>query len=654
MFIPSLKQSSEEEDWGSSMIAITTYNLFRKFFFISLVFLSIGNCFRQTSYTSPSAEKGILDLSTYKFNNKGKIVLHGEWEFFWKELYEPLIESGLTPRDQNNPDHYLKLPGVWNNKVVDGEKLDGSGYATLRLQVLLPPTEKDLAIVFPRNFYSVHAIWINGIKREWNGIPGTSPETTNFSEHDLIDHIIIDSRSIDLVVEIANYRGNTRWGGIRSPFYIGNVSTIKTDTILNHFLSFFIFTGILVIGFYHLSFFWNYRKDKLPIYFAFFCITVSIYSLLTSSAWTILFPKMGPNILFRLEFIFEMLLTPACYLFLKYLFPKDFSKSLLVFLFGIVSILFILIISLPMEDVSHFYGYSLYIPLVFGSYILFVVIRAFFLKRKFSGIIMISVTIIFIFMLNDVLHGLINVVFLFPYSFPLGLLFFIALHSHMISVRQAEAYKHAEDLVDLQKKYNQQSKTQAEERSRIARDIHDSIGSEVTALMTYVANKKDSPESAISKMKDQLSGILINIRDIVYLLAEDKKGFDILEGEMLKYIQRLEASNKFKLDFKINPVSEVLGIEKSLNTQRIFLELMTNILRHSKAHHIRIHLTNNKQTVRLSIINDGIPFRWKPSDKTAGSFGLDSISIRCKKMNARVRFFHLNSLNFAILSVPLK
>jgi signal transduction histidine kinase len=654
MSIPNPKQSSEEEDWESFMTAITIYNFFKKSLFITVMLLSLANCFRQTSYTSPSAEYGILDLTEYKFNNKGKVVLHGDWEFYWKQLYEPMLESGMPVRDRNNPEHYLKLPGVWNDKVVDGERLEGSGFATIRLQVIIPPTEKDLAIVFPRNLYSVHAIWINGIKREWNGIPGDSPDTTNFSEHDLLDHIVIDSRTVEIVVEIANFRGNTRWGGIRSPFYIGNVSTIKTDSIIQHFLSFFIFTGILVIGFYHLSFFWNYRKDKLPIYFAFFCITVSVYSLLTSSAWPILFPKMKPNLIFRLEFIFEMLLTPACYLFLKYLFPKDFSRSLLIFLLGVVSILFILIVSLPISDVSHFYGYSLYIPLIFGSYIMFIVIRAYFLKRKFSGIIMVSVAIIFIFMLNDVLNGLVNVVFLFPYSFPLGLLFFIALHSHMISVRQAEAYKHAEELVDLQKKFNLQSKSQAEERSRIARDIHDSIGSEVTAIMTYVANKKDSPESAIAKMKDQLSGILINIRDIVYLLAEDKKGYDILEGEMLKYIQRLEASNKYKIDFKISPVSEILGIEKSLNTQRIFLELMTNILRHSKANQIRINLTKNHQTVRLSIINNGIAFRWKPTDNTAGSFGLDSISIRCKKMNARIRFFHLKSLNFAIVSVPIK
>jgi signal transduction histidine kinase len=607
-------------------------------------------CLRETNTGIPYANYGLLDLSGWNFNQKEMIPLVGDWEFHWKELYSE--NQSLIPREEENPEHYVKLPGVWNNKSYGNESVTGEGYATVRLQILLPHTNKDLAIVFPKNFYTVHAIWINGTKREWNGIPGPTPELTNFTEYDLIDYIILDSTSIDLIVEISNFRGNTRWGGIRNPFYIGKVSTVKTETTKKHFLAFFIFSCILSIGIYHLFLFQNYKKDKLPLYFAIFSLIVSSYSISTSSVWINLFPTMSPNQLFRLEFFLEILLTPACYIFLRYIFPKDLPKSVLIILIVIVSIFAILIPSLPITNVSHIYGYSLYIPLVFGTYLLAMIFKAYIMKREFAGSILLSVAILFIFMLNDVMHGLVNVLFIFPYSFPLGLLAFIAIQSHMISVRQAKAFQNAEQLVVLENKFKEQSRNQAEERSRIARDIHDSIGSEITALMTYVQARTDKPEDTINKMKQQLAGVLINIRDIVYLLGQDKKEQDILEGEIAKYIERLKTSKKYKIDSHIDSVSSKLGIEKSLNTQRIFLELMTNIIRHSKATEIRIDLFQKKNTAYLIIINNGIPFTWDPSNPTPGTFGLDGLRIRSQKMNAKFRFLHVKTMNYVVLKTP--
>lgn len=598
----------------------------------------------------PIAHYGLLDLSGWNFNQIEIVPLNGDWEFHWQELYSE--DRKLTKSDPENPSHYIRIPGVWNDRIQGSETLSGEGFATLRLQVLLPSTEKDLAIVFPRNFYTVHAVWINGTKRSWNGVPGRTPETTDFQEHDIIESLVLESASVDLVIEIANFRGNTRWGGLRVPFYIGKASSVKTESVKNYFFSIFIFSCIFSIGIYHLSFFQNYAKDKLPLYFSVFCIIVSLYALTTSLVWIILFPKFTPNDLFRSEFILELLLTPTCYLFLQYIYPEEFSSKIKVLLITLVGFITVLILGLPIEVVSRFYVYSLYIPVVFGSYILAMIFKAYIKKRKFSGLMLTSTLFIFIFMLNDVMNGLINVLYFIPYSFPLGLLVFIAIQSHMISVRQAEAFRNAELLVTLQNKFNEHSRSRAEERSRIARDIHDSIGSEVTALMTYMQTDTDSPEQTIQKMRTQLAGILINIRDIVYLLGNDRKGTEILEGEIQKYLSRLEASKKFSIRSSIEPVSHRLGIEWSLNTQRIFLELMTNTIRHSKATEIQTHLKYNKHFVRLVVVNNGEPFSWNAKDHHPGNFGLEGILIRAQKMSARIRFFHIYNANIAILRIP--
>ncbi|WCL49677.1 sensor histidine kinase [Leptospira sp. GIMC2001] len=619
---------------------------------IKIIFISFffNSCQPNPRIGYPLANIGLLDLSGWNFNQKSEVPLNGDWEFYWNELYS---EEKLANRSPENPQHYLFVPGVWNYKKPINDEIGGEGFATLRLQILLPPTEKDLAIRIPENFYSVHAIWINGIKKEWNGIPGRNPESTNFVEHDIGEYIVLDSRSVDLIIEIANFRGNTRWGGIRNPFYIMKINTLKSKIMRKHFYTFFIFSCILSIGVYHLSFFKNYSKDKLPLYFSIFCFIVSSYSLVTSTSWIIIMPKMGPNSLFQAEFILELLLTPTCFLFISYIFPKDLSKTVFRILMAIVSLFLIGIMIYPINKISSYYGYSLYIPIIFGTYILAMMIKAFVLKRKFSGLILFSITVLFIFMINDVLHGLINFLFLFPYSFPLGLLIFICIHSHIIAVRQAEAYSNAESLVVLQNKYNDQIRRQAEERSRIARDIHDSIGSEITAMMTQVRLDGDNPDTILAKVKTQLNYVLINIRDIVYLLGQEKKEYEILEGEILKYIERLKTTNRFIIHSNIEKVSQSLGMEKSLSTQRIFLEMMTNIIRHAKATEISIHLRKRPHRITLIVVNNGIPFAWNELDSSPSSVGIESIMLRSQKMSAKVQFFHKKGLNFGLLNIPV-
>jgi signal transduction histidine kinase len=595
------------------------------------------------------AQIGLLDLSGWNVESGSSIVLAGEWEFYWKELYS---KHTLTPRDPENNQHYIQIPGVWNGRRIGNETLSGPGYATLRLQILLPESERPIALRIPDNFYSVHAIWINGIKKEWNGIPGTNPDNTDFIEHDQSEFLLLEDRAIDLIIEVSNFRGNTRWGGLRYPILVAKSSVIRSEINKQHFLSFFIFSSIISIGIYHLFFFRNYRKDRLPLYFALFCFTVAAYSIATSNAWISLFPKMGPNALFKTEFLLELLLTPACFVFLYNLFPQDLSKTLMLVFLAFIGITILTLLVLPIEIVSQFYGYSLYIPLIFGTYLLFMILKVFYLRRKFSGTILFSVIVLFIFMLNDVLNGMLNFVFLAPYSFPIGLLIFIGIHSHMIAMRQADAYRNAEELVYLQNKYNEQVRRQAEERARIARDIHDSIGSEITALMTYISIG-ESVEDVLNKVKKQLTGILINIRDIVYLLGQERKGSDILEGEIQKYIERLRSSKKYEIKAEIDTVSTRLGIERSLNLQRIFLEVMTNILRHSKSNTIRIVLRGNQHSIRLLIINDGIRFTWNPNLAVPGSFGLEGIQIRAQKLGAKVKIYHRFSLNVFSLRILL-
>jgi len=65
----------------------------RKLFILSIVFftliLYLSGCSTLFSPDQPKAEKGILDLTQWQFEEDGVIKLNGQWEFYWNQLLEP-------------------------------------------------------------------------------------------------------------------------------------------------------------------------------------------------------------------------------------------------------------------------------------------------------------------------------------------------------------------------------------------------------------------------------------------------------------------------------------------------------------------------------------------------------------------------------------
>ena len=98
-------------------------------FLLCLFLLLLLGC--KKDFTVYKAEQGILDLRNWNPELESVISLDGVWEFYWNGLYK---ESEL----ENIKADYINLPSTWNNKIVAGKKLDGSGFATFKLKILLP------------------------------------------------------------------------------------------------------------------------------------------------------------------------------------------------------------------------------------------------------------------------------------------------------------------------------------------------------------------------------------------------------------------------------------------------------------------------------------------------------------------------------------
>ena len=166
-----------------------------------------------------------------------------------------------------------------------------------------------------------------------------------------------------------------------------------------------------------------------------------------------------------------------------------------------------------------------------------------------------------------------------------------------------------------------------EERNRIAREIHDSVGHYLTAQSIQLENTALFMASDLTKAKSHLSKArhlgkeaLSNIRTSVATLRNNSEpGISIAQ-----LINDFKARTNLQVSDRLN-LSLPLPNKINVTLFRIIQEALTNITKHSQATAVTINLESTERQISLSIEDNGIGF--DPSHNTTG-FGLQSMAER--------------------------
>jgi signal transduction histidine kinase len=184
---------------------------------------------------------------------------------------------------------------------------------------------------------------------------------------------------------------------------------------------------------------------------------------------------------------------------------------------------------------------------------------------------------------------------------------------------------------------------QEEERSRLARELHDDTIQAVIALKQRVqlAQKsvKDLPgRQSLKELEDLAEQTVENLRRLTRALRpiylEDLGLVTALE--MLA--RETSQSNQLVVDFQRVGQERRLSRETELALYRIAQEGLNNIVRHAKAKHATLSIRFDKE-VSLEVTDDGMGFAVpkRPTDfAPSGHFGLLGIRERADLMGARL------------------
>ncbi len=184
-----------------------------------------------------------------------------------------------------------------------------------------------------------------------------------------------------------------------------------------------------------------------------------------------------------------------------------------------------------------------------------------------------------------------------------------------------------------------------QERSRIARDIHDALGHSLTALNIQLESavklsEKDPPRSHhfLKAAKRLGSQSLQDVRTSVAALQHDSLNGKSLEQAIAHLLQDLQNNAASMIITNNIQLNQPLPANLNAILYRIVQEGLTNIVKHAEATHVHLQLTdqltdqqiNATQTVTLSLEDDGKGFH--PQQASTG-FGLQSMRDRAEAAN---------------------
>jgi signal transduction histidine kinase len=177
------------------------------------------------------------------------------------------------------------------------------------------------------------------------------------------------------------------------------------------------------------------------------------------------------------------------------------------------------------------------------------------------------------------------------------------------------------------------------ERNRIAREIHDSVGHALTAqtiqLNNAIAFWQTQPDKAyqfLTEAKELVTTALKEIRYSVATLRGDPLQGKNLEDAISLLFQEFSSRTKIIPDRTIT-LHHSFSEEIKLTVYRLIQETLTNIVKHSQAEAVKVELQTFTQYLYLSIQDNGQGFN---PDKNTTGFGLQGMRERVTALKGKI------------------
>jgi len=179
--------------------------------------------------------------------------------------------------------------------------------------------------------------------------------------------------------------------------------------------------------------------------------------------------------------------------------------------------------------------------------------------------------------------------------------------------------------------------TVEQERSRLARNLHDSVTQTIfsmtlTAEAAKILMERDQKQTAeqLDKLLELARSALAEMRSLIFELRPTTIAEEGLIPALRQYLSTLEEHNNLKVDLQINGDPE-LSTKLAQRLFYIIREALNNIVKHANVDTATIDLEFSNEEISLRVEDQGIGFDSDSMDPTKKTMGLSSMRERVER-----------------------
>ena len=182
--------------------------------------------------------------------------------------------------------------------------------------------------------------------------------------------------------------------------------------------------------------------------------------------------------------------------------------------------------------------------------------------------------------------------------------------------------------------------TQQKEQKRVADDLHDSLGQELSMSKMMISNLKrllddDKALDLVKHTTEILDSSVKHLREICYNLMPSVLSRGGLNMALADLVTKLEGQDRIKVDFHKNPQIDRLDNDLEIVIYRIAQEFINNMIKHSTADKliIRLDYYPDENEVGLFLKENGQGFDIEQLHHIGENRGYSNLKTKVKAFN---------------------
>lgn len=233
----------------------------------------------------------------------------------------------------------------------------------------------------------------------------------------------------------------------------------------------------------------------------------------------------------------------------------------------------------------------------------------------------------------------------------------IARKNEQIAKQKLEATLDEQEI----KTFNAVIEGQEEERMRIARDLHDRLGSMLStvkllfsALEEKIDRNQEKNQEQYTKANSLLDEACVEIRRISHNLGSGMVANFGLERAVAELCESIDQSGQISCKASSFGMENKLKLDIEIGIYRMIQEAVNNAIKHANAQSIEVQLNQTEDEVIIMVEDNGKGFNYREADLKEG-MGLGNIKNRAEKLGGT---FNVDSAvgrgSTLVIEIPLK